>query len=75
MNSVLQSLSNIQKFSDYFNTMPSLETGKHKQKAYQSRSMKENLDDVFVVEELRKVRFVVFTKFHEANVFCASRFF
>lgn len=55
MNSVLQSLSNIQKFSDYFNTMPSLETGKHKQKAYQSRSMKENLDDVFVVEELRKV--------------------
>lgn len=55
MNSVLQSLSNIQEFSCYFNTMPSLETGKHKQKAYHSRSMKENLDDVFVVEELRKV--------------------
>lgn len=55
MNSVLQSLSNIQEFSGYFNTMPSLETGKHKHKAYQSRSMKENLDDVFVVEELRKV--------------------
>lgn len=55
MNSVLQSLSNIQEFSGYFNTMPSLETGKHKQKAYHSRSMKENLDDVFVVEELRKV--------------------
>lgn len=56
MNSVLQSLSNIQEFSCYFNTMPSLETGKHKQKAYHSRSMKENLDDVFVVEELRKVK-------------------
>lgn len=55
MNSVLQSLSNIQEFSCYFNAMPSLETGKHKQKAYHSRSMKENLDDVFVVEELRKV--------------------
>lgn len=55
MNSVLQSLSNIQEFSGYFNTMPSLETGKHKQKSYHSRSMKENLDDVFVVEELRKV--------------------
>ncbi|XP_058818903.1 ubiquitin carboxyl-terminal hydrolase 3-like [Topomyia yanbarensis] len=55
MNSVLQSLSNIQEFSCYFNAMPSLETAKHKQKAYHSRSMKENLDDVFVVEELRKV--------------------
>lgn len=55
MNSVLQSLSNIQEFSCYFNAMPSLETGKHKQKTYHSRSMKENLDDVFVVEELRKV--------------------
>lgn len=54
MNSVLQSLSNIQEFSCYFNTMPALET-KHKQKAYHSRSMKETLDDVFVVEELRKV--------------------
>lgn len=55
MNSVLQSLSNIQEFSCYFNTMPSLETSKQKPKAYHSRSMKENLDDVFVVEELRKV--------------------
>ncbi|XP_053694384.1 ubiquitin carboxyl-terminal hydrolase 3-like [Sabethes cyaneus] len=55
MNSVLQSLSNIQEFSCYFNAMPSLETSKHKQKSYHSRSMKENLDDVFVVEELRKV--------------------
>lgn len=56
MNSVLQSLSNIQEFSCYFNTMPSLETGKNKPKAYHSRSMKESLDDVFVVEELRKVK-------------------
>ncbi|XP_055596056.1 ubiquitin carboxyl-terminal hydrolase 3-like [Uranotaenia lowii] len=55
MNSVLQSLSNIQEFSTYFNAMPSLDTQKGKQKAYHSRSMKENLDDVFVVEELRKV--------------------
>lgn len=55
MNSVLQSLSNIQEFSCYFNTMPSLEASKQKQKAYHSRSMKENMDDVFVVEELRKV--------------------
>uniref|UniRef100_A0A2M4BGI0 Ubiquitin carboxyl-terminal hydrolase n=2 Tax=Anopheles marajoara TaxID=58244 RepID=A0A2M4BGI0_9DIPT len=54
MNSVLQSLSNIQEFSCYFNTMPALES-KHKQKGYHSRSMKETMDDVFVVEELRKV--------------------
>uniref|UniRef100_A0A182MM99 Ubiquitin carboxyl-terminal hydrolase n=1 Tax=Anopheles culicifacies TaxID=139723 RepID=A0A182MM99_9DIPT len=54
MNSVLQSLSNIQEFSCYFNTMPALEM-KHKQKAYHSRSIKETMDDVFVVEELRKV--------------------
>ncbi|XP_058061232.1 ubiquitin carboxyl-terminal hydrolase 3-like [Anopheles bellator] len=54
MNSVLQSLSNIQEFSCYFNTMPALEA-KHKQKAYHSRSMKDAMDDVFVVEELRKV--------------------
>lgn len=54
MNSVLQSLSNIQEFSCYFNTLPAIETNKQKQR-YHSRSMKENLDDVFVVEELRKV--------------------
>lgn len=53
MNSVLQSLSNIQEFSCYFNTLPALET--KQKRAYHSRSMKENLDDVFVVEELRKV--------------------
>jgi ubiquitin carboxyl-terminal hydrolase 3 len=59
MNSVLQSLSNIREFSCYFNKLPSLETTKmlqqKQQKTYHSRSMKENLDDVFVVEELRKV--------------------
>ena len=55
MNSVLQSLSNIQEFSGYFSTMPSLETKQKQQRAYHSRSMKENLDDVFLVEELRKV--------------------
>lgn len=53
MNSVLQSLSNIEEFSCYFNTLPALET--KQKRAYHSRSMKENLDDVFVVEELRKV--------------------
>lgn len=54
MNSVLQSLSNIQEFSCYFNTLPALET-KQQKRGYHSRSMKENLDDVFMVEELRKV--------------------
>lgn len=55
MNSVLQSLSNIQEFSCYFNSLPSLET-KTKQRVYHSRSLKENCDDVNVVEELRKVK-------------------
>lgn len=53
MNSVLQSLSNIQEFSGYFNTLPALET--KQKRGYHSRSMKENLDDIFMVEELRKV--------------------
>lgn len=55
MNSVLQSLSNIREFSCYFNALPSLESNSKQKRAYHSRSMKENLDDVFVVEELRKV--------------------
>lgn len=54
MNSVLQSLSNIQEFSCYFNTLPAMETSKHK-RVYHSRSLKENMDDANVVEELRKV--------------------
>lgn len=56
MNSVLQSLSNIQEFSCYFNALPSLvETSSKQKRVYHSRSLKENLDDVNVVEELRKV--------------------
>lgn len=56
MNSVLQSLSNIQEFSCYFNTLPSLENkSKQQQRVYHSRSLKENCDDANVVEELRKV--------------------
>lgn len=54
MNSVLQSLSNIREFSCYFSTLPCLET-KQKQRVYHSRSLKENVNDANVVEELRKV--------------------
>lgn len=53
MNSVLQSLHNIREFSCFFSTLPSLET--KPKRPYHSRSIKENLDDVFLVEELRKV--------------------
>lgn len=58
MNSVLQSLSNIQEFSCYFSALPCLEqTSKQKQqRVYHSRSMKDNhMSDASVVEELRKV--------------------
>lgn len=55
MNSVLQSLHNIREFSYFFSTLPSLET--KPKRPYYSRSIKENLDDVFLVEELRKVRY------------------
>lgn len=64
MNSVLQSLSNIQEFSCYFNALPSLDaaaaanaTGsKAPKRVYQSRSHKENCNsDANVVEELRKI--------------------
>lgn len=61
MNSVLQSLSNIQEFSCYFNALPSLDAaanmaGKHPKRVYQSRSLKENCNsDANVVEELRKI--------------------
>lgn len=68
MNSVLQSLSNIQEFSCYFNALPSLDAtagantpaGKHTKRVYQSRSLKENCNsgsssDANVVEELRKI--------------------
>lgn len=54
MNSVLQSLHNIQEFRSFFSALPSLET--KAKRPYYSRSIKENLDEVFLVEELRKVR-------------------
>uniref|UniRef100_A0A1L8DTC5 Ubiquitin carboxyl-terminal hydrolase n=1 Tax=Nyssomyia neivai TaxID=330878 RepID=A0A1L8DTC5_9DIPT len=54
MNSVLQSLSNIHEFSCYFNALPAMETNKQK-RFYHSRSLKENVHDANVVEELRKV--------------------
>ncbi|XP_055713046.1 ubiquitin carboxyl-terminal hydrolase 3-like [Phlebotomus papatasi] len=54
MNSVLQSLSNIHEFSCYFSALPAIETAKQK-RFYHSRSLKENVDDANVVEELRKV--------------------
>lgn len=53
MNSVLQSLHNIHEFRCFFSALPSLET--KAKRPYYSRSIKENLDEVFLVEELRKV--------------------
>lgn len=56
MNSVLQSLSNIQEFSCYFSALPSLDTSKQQKRVYHSRSLKENCNnDANVVEELRKI--------------------
>lgn len=53
MNSVLQSLHNIQQFTYYFSNLPKIE--QPKPRPYYSRSIKENLDEIFLVEELRKV--------------------
>lgn len=57
MNAVLQSLSNIQEFSCYFNTLPSLEGKNNGRRVYHSRSYKE-VQDVVMAEELRKVDFL-----------------
>lgn len=53
MNSVLQSLHNIQQFSSYLCNLPKI--NQPKTKPYYSRSVKENPDDFFLLEELRKV--------------------
>jgi ubiquitin carboxyl-terminal hydrolase 3 len=52
MNSVLQSLHNIQQFSYYFSNLPKIEQPKSR---LYTRSIKENLDEIFLIEELRKV--------------------
>lgn len=67
MNSVLQSLHNIQQFTHYFSNLPKIE--QPKPRPYYSRSMKENLDDIFLVEELRKVSAVcaIFTAPKQQN--------
>jgi hypothetical protein len=54
VNSVLQSLHNISQFTHYFRNLPKIE--QPKPRPYNSRSVKENLDEIFLVEELRKVR-------------------
>lgn len=56
MNAVLQSLSNIQEFSCYFSSLPSLENKNNGRRIYHSRSYKE-FNDIHLVEELRKVFF------------------
>ena len=65
MNSVLQSLHNIQQFTHYFSNLPKIE--QPKPRPYYSRSIKENLDEIFLVEELRKVSdYTIFSSFtHE----------
>lgn len=56
MNAVLQSLSNIQEFSCYFNSLPSLELKSNGRKVYHSRSItRQEMHDVLMAEELRKV--------------------
>ncbi|KAG5682111.1 hypothetical protein PVAND_011490 [Polypedilum vanderplanki] len=52
MNSVLQSLHNIREFTFYFSNLPKMEQTKPR---LYTRSIKENLDEVFLIEELRKV--------------------
>lgn len=53
LNSVVQALHNIEEFSSYFNALPSLE--KPQRRFYNSRSQKDDMADVNVAEEVRKV--------------------
>lgn len=56
MNAVLQSLSNIQEFSCYFSSLPSLEMKTNGRKVYHSRSYtRQEMTDLVMAEELRKV--------------------
>lgn len=72
MNAVLQSLSNIQEFSCYFNTLPSLEGKNNGRRVYHSRSYKE-VQDVVMAEELRKVCFLLLMLF--LSIFCFVSYF
>lgn len=62
MNSVLQSLHNIQQFTYYFSNLPKIEQPKPR---LYTRSIKENLEEVFLVEELRKVFIYLFNSFQK----------
>lgn len=52
MNSVLQSLHNIQQFTFFFSNLAKIEPPKSR---LITRSIKENLNDVFLIEELRQL--------------------
>lgn len=68
MNSVLQSLHNVQEFTFYFSNLPKIEQAKPR--PYYSRSIKENLDEIFLVEELRKVSSMhKFSPLHKSHFF------
>lgn len=67
MNSVLQSLHNIQQFTTYFSSLPKID--QPKPRPYYSRSIKENLDEIFLVEELRKVSFLLFSQLDKIETF------
>lgn len=71
MNSVLQSLHNIQQFSYYFSNLPKID--QPKPRPYYSRSHKENLDEVFLVEELRKVHLII-SCFDSETIFLFASF-
>lgn len=72
-SSVLQSLHNIREFSCFFSTLPSMET--KPKRPYYSRSNKVNFDEVFLVEELRKVRALLdFLNISEIKLLLTFRF-